>query len=305
MVDDKLKKNIFIVNFSRPAERLIEWLLALSASLSILTTLTIVSILLVESYTFFKEVPVLDFLFGTEWKPLYTPRSFGVLPLVAGTFITSLIACLIAMPFGLLTAIYLSQYASKKIRSIIKPLLEILVGIPTVVYGYFALYFITPILKNFIPQLNVFNALSAGIVMGIMIIPVVSSISEDAMSAVPRVLREGAYALGATKLEATFKVVIPAALSGIIASFILAISRAFGETMIVAMAAGSTPVLTLNPLQSVQTMTGYIVQVSLGDTPFGSIGYKTIFAVALLLFLLTLILNIIGKTLVKWRRTTY
>lgn len=305
MIADKQKKNTFFVNFSRPAEKLIEWLLALSASLSILTTLTIVSILLVESYAFFKEVPVFDFLLGTEWKPLYIPRSFGVLPLIAGTFLTSLIACLIAMPFGLLTATYLSQYASRKVRLIIKPLLEILVGIPTVVYGYFALYFITPFLKDFISQLNVFNALSAGIVMGIMIIPVVSSISEDAMSAVPRVLREGAYALGATKLEATFKVVIPAALSGIIASFILAISRAFGETMIVAMAAGSTPVLTLNPLQSVQTMTGYIVQVSLGDTPFGSIEYKTIFAVALLLFLLTLILNIIGKTLVKWKRTTY
>ncbi|MBI4744349.1 MAG: phosphate ABC transporter permease subunit PstC [Actinobacteria bacterium] len=286
-------------------EKIIEGFLSFSSMISILTTLGIVAILIVESIGFFKEVSLVEFFADLKWAPLYQPRHFGILPLIAGTILTSAIACFVAIPLGLLIAIYLSQYASKTIRAIIKPLLEVLVGIPTVVYGYFALTMMTPFLKNFFPDIRIFNALSAGLVMGIMIIPVVSSLSEDAMSAVPKHLKEGALALGATKLDATIKVIIPASLSGIIASFILAISRAVGETMIVALAAGATPNLTLNPLESVQTMTGYIVQVSLGDTPFGSIGYKTIFAVALLLFLLTLVLNIIGKMLVGWEREIY
>ncbi len=289
----------------RKGERLIESFLALSSYLSIFTTIVIIVILFTESYGFFQDVSFIEFISGTNWAPLLKPQRFGVLPLIGGTLLSSIIACLIAIPFGLLTAVYLSQYASRTIRVIVKPLLEVLFGIPTVVYGYFALILVTPFLKRFIPELNIFNALSAGLVMGIMIIPVVSSLCEDAMSSVPTYIREGAYALGASRLETTIKVVIPAAVSGIIASFILAISRAVGETMIVAMAAGATPKLTINPLESVQTITGYIVQVSLGDTPFGSIEYKTIFAGGLVLFLMTLLLNIIGKTLVKWKRTPY
>lgn len=286
-------------------EKIIEGFLSLSSMISILTTLGIVGILIVESIGFFREVSIIEFFTDLKWTPLFKPRHFGILSLLAGTFLTSAIACFVAIPLGLLIAVYLSQYAGKSVRAIIKPILEVLVGIPTVVYGYFALTMMTPFLKNFSPDIRIFNALSAGLVMGIMIIPVVSSLSEDAMSAVPKHLKEGALALGATKLDTTLKVIIPASLSGIIASFILAISRAVGETMIVALAAGATPNFTLNPLESVQTMTGYIVQVSLGDTPFGSIGYKTIFAVALLLFFLTLILNIIGKMLVGWEREIY
>jgi len=286
-------------------EQLIEWLLSASAFISILTTTAIVIILVVESAGFFRQVSPLEFLTGAQWAPLFKPQHFGVLPLVTGTLLTSAIACMVAIPFGLLSAIYLSQYAKQAVRAVIKPLLEVLVGIPTVVFGYFALTMVTPFLKNFFPQIRVFNALSAGMVMGIMIIPIVSSLSEDAMTAVPGHLREGALALGATRLEATLKVIIPASLSGIIASFVLAISRAIGETMIVALAAGLTPNLTLNPLESVQTMTAYIVQVSLGDTPFGSIEYRTVFAVALLLFLFTLVLNILGKALVGWKQKIY
>lgn len=286
-------------------EKLIEGILSLSSLVSILTTITIVVILLTESFSFFEKVSVLDFLTGTKWTPLYEPQRFGVLPLLSGTFLTAGIACLVAMPVGILTAVYLSQYAKPAFRNIIKPFLEILIGIPTVVYGYFALILVTPIIKKIFPQTNVFNALSAGLVMGIMIIPIISSLSEDAMSAVPKTVREGALAMGATKLETTFKVIIPSSVSGIIASFILAISRAIGETMIVTLAAGATPNLTINPLESIQTMTAYIVQVSLGDTPFGSIEYRTIFAVGLLLFLLTLILNIIGKVLVGWKEEIY
>lgn len=291
--------------FRKWKERVIEGLLSLSSLTSILTTFLIVAILLVESIEFFKDVSLLDFLTGTKWTPLFKPQHFGVLPLIAGTFLTSVIACLFAMPVGLLTAIYLSQYAKPAFRNLVKPVLEILVGIPTVVYGYFALVLVTPLLKSILPQIKIFNALSAGLVMGVMIVPIISSLSEDAMSAVPKHLKEGALALGATKFDVTFRVVIPASLSGIIASFILAISRAIGETMIVALAAGATPNLTFNPLESVQTMTAYIVQVSLGDTPFGSIEYRTIFAVGLLLFIFTLILNVIGRVLVKWKREIY
>ena len=292
-------------SLKRLKEQLIEWLLSASAFISILTATAIVIILVVESAGFFRQVSLLEFLTGAQWAPLFKPQHFGVLPLVTGTLLTSAIACMVAIPFGLLSAIYLSQYAKQAVRAVIKPLLEVLVGIPTVVFGYFALTMVTPFLKNFFPQIRVFNALSAGMVMGIMIIPIVSSLSEDAMTAVPGHLREGALALGATRLEATLKVIIPASLSGIIASFVLAISRAIGETMIVALAAGLTPNLTLNPLESVQTMTAYIVQVSLGDTPFGSIEYRTVFAVALLLFLFTLVLNILGKALVGWKQKIY
>lgn len=290
---------------TRRQERLVRRLLAAASSISILTTLTILAILLVESFRFFSRVPVTEFLFGTQWTPLFTPKHFGVLPLVAGTFLTTGIACLVAIPVGLFTAVFLSQYARPSVRNVIKPFLEILSGIPTVVYGYFALVLVTPFLRKFFPQMNVFNALSAGLVMGIMIIPIVSSLSEDAMSAVPRHIREGALAMGATKLETTLKVIIPYSLSGIIASFILAISRAIGETMIVTLAAGATPKLTLNPFESIQTMTAYIVQVSLGDTPAGSIEYQTLFAVALLLFLITLVLNIIGKVIVNWNKEIF
>lgn len=290
---------------TRRQERFIRRLLAAASSISIITTVTILIILLVESYRFFAEVSIIEFLTGTQWTPLFKPRHFGVLPLVAGTLLTTGIACLVAIPVGLFTAIFLSQYARPGLRNIIKPFLEILSGIPTVVYGYFALVLVTPFLRQFFPQMNVFNALSAGLVMGIMIIPIVSSLSEDAMSAVPRHIREGALAMGATRLETTLKVIIPYSLSGIIASFILAISRAIGETMIVTLAAGATPKLTLNPFESIQTMTAYIVQVSLGDTPAGSIEYKTLFAVALLLFLITLLLNIIGKAIVSWNREIF
>lgn len=300
----KSEKNFPLFNY-RWGERAIERLLSLSSYISILTTLLIFLIFIIESIGFFREVSLIEFLTDTKWTPLYKPQHFGILPLLSGTFLTSIIACFFAMPIGLLTAIYLSQYAKPAFRNIVKPLLEILVGIPTIVYGYFALVMVTPLLKQLIPQTKIFNALSAGLMMGVMILPIISSLSEDAMAAVPKYLKEGALAMGATKLQTILKVIIPAAKSGIIASFILALSRAIGETMIVAIAAGAQPNLTLNPLESVQTMTAYIAQVSLGDTPFGSIEYKTIFAVGFLLFLFTLILNIIGKLNLGWKQEVY
>lgn len=300
----KSEKNFPLFNY-RWGERAIERLLSLSSYISILTTLLIFLIFIIESIGFFREVSLIEFLTDTKWTPLYKPQHFGILPLLSGTFLTSIIACFFAMPIGLLTAIYLSQYAKPAFRNIVKPLLEILVGIPTIVYGYFALVMVTPLLKQLIPQTKIFNALSAGLMMGVMILPIISSLSEDAMAAVPKYLKEGALAMGATKLQTILKVIIPAAKSGIIASFILALSRAIGETMIVAIAAGAQPNLTLNPLESVQTMTAYIAQVSLGDTPFGSIEYKTIFAVGFLLFLFTLILNIIGKVNLGWKQEVY
>ncbi len=303
MPSDRKRTNLFFPK--KLGEKLIEGLFSLSSIVSIVVTLFIVSILLIESIVFFREVSPLKFLTGTKWAPLYQPPSFGIIPLLTGTFLTSIIACCVAIPVGLLTAIYLSQYAKPTFRNVVKPVLEILVGIPTVVYGYFAIVAVTPFLKSLFPQTNIFNALSAGLVMGIMIVPIISSLSEDAMSAVPKHLIEGALALGATRFDVIFRVVIPASLSGIIASFILAISRAVGETMIVTLAAGATPNLTFNPLESVQAMTAYIAQVSLGDTPFGSLEYKTIFAVGLVLFLLTLILNIVGKVLLGWKREIY
>jgi phosphate transport system permease protein len=289
---------------NRIKEWIIERLLFLSAILSIFTTLAILGVLVFEAFDFFQQVSIVEFFTGTKWTPLFQPQSFGILPLVWGTILVTIIALAVAIPFGLGGAIFLSEYAPDRVRRTIKPILEILAGIPTVVYGYFALTFITPLLQNFFPDMIVFNALSAGLVMGVMIIPMISSLSEDAMLAVPQSFREGAYALGARKFEVVLKVVLPSALSGIVSSFILAISRAIGETMIVSVAAGSTPNLTLNPLESIQTMTGYITQISLGDVSYGSLEYTTIFSVGLTLFLMVFVVNLIGQYIAKryWRR---
>jgi phosphate transport system permease protein len=285
----------------RRFEFVIERGLFLCALLSVGTTVGIIAVLAVETAAFLREVPITDFLFGTEWTPLFSSPSFGVLPLVAGTTLVSLIAMLVALPMGLLSAIYLSEYANSHVRRVLKPILELLAGVPTVVYGYFALLFVTPLLQQFIPELAGFNALGPGIVMGIMILPLVSSLSEDAMRAVPNGLREGSYALGATKMQTSLRVVVPAAFSGITAAFILAVSRAVGETMIVAIAAGQQPRLTWNPLVQIETMTAYIVQVSLGDTPQGTLEYRTIFAVGMLLFVGTFGLNLLSS----WLRQRY
>ena len=284
---------------NKSLEKIIENILRVFAFISIGITGLIILSLIVESVGFFKEVSLSEFLTGTTWSPLMKPQHFGILPLINGTVLIALIASVVALPIGLAAAIYLSEYASKKVKNIVKPVLEILAGIPSIVYGYFALTVLTPFLKIFIKDIEIFNVLSASIAVGIMIIPLVSSLSEDAMSSVPSIVKNGAYAMGATKFEVIRKIVIPASLSGIISSFILAISRAIGETMIVAIAAGAKPQMTLNPLESIQTMTGYMVSVAMGDISFGSIEYKTIFAVGAVLFLLTFILNIIAKRIVK------
>ncbi len=287
------------------AEKVIHFLLLVCGLLSILTTIGIVVVLLAETLQFFQEVTLAQFLLDTQWTPVFVDKHFGIWPLVAGTFLTSAIALMVALPLGLLSAIYLSEYASPRMRSILKPILEILAGIPTVVYGYFALLFITPILQKIIPGLAGFNAISPGIVMGIMILPLVASLSEDALHAVPVSMREAAYGLGATKQEVATRVVVPAALSGIAAAFILAISRAVGETMIVAVAAGQRPVLTLDPRGPIQTMTAYIVQISLGDIPVYTLDYKTLFAVGFSLFVITLVLNLISHFIVQRYREQY
>lgn len=289
----------------RRTEFLIERLLFACAAASVFVTAGIIGVLAFETVGFFTEVPVTDFLFGTVWTPLFSDQQFGVLPLVAGTLLVSVIAMLVALPSGVLAAIYLSEYAPSRVRRIVKPVLEVLAGIPTVVYGYFALLYVTPLLQQVFPSMAAFNALSPGLVMGIMILPLVSSLSEDALHAVPNGLREGAYALGATRMQAALRVVVPAAFSGISASFILAMSRAIGETMIVAIAAGQQPRMTLNPLQSVETMTAYIVQVSLGDSPSGSLQFRTIFAVGMLLFLMTFGLNLASNWLRRRFREVY
>jgi len=286
-------------------ERLIQAFLFLCGILSIFTTAGIISVLIGETIEFFQVVPLSAFLTETEWTPLFTIKHFGILPLLSGTLLVALGAMLIALPVGLLSAIYLSEYAPDRMRRIIKPILEILAGIPTVVYGYFALLFITPILQSIIPITEVFNAASASIAIGIMIIPLVSSLSEDAMTAVPHSLREAGYAMGATKFEVATQIVVPAALSGIIAASILAISRAIGETMIVAIAAGQQPVMTLNPFHAIETMTAYIVQVSLGDTPQTSFEFKTIFAVGMTLFVITFGLNLISNWVMRRFREEY
>lgn len=297
--------NMFKKQRTSIMDRVMPVLLALCASVSIITTVGIVYTLVSETYHFFREVPVTEFLFGTRWAPLFEPKAFGILPLLSGTFLITVIACIVAMPIGLASAIYLSEYAPRKVRNVVKPILEVLAGVPTIVYGYFALSFMTPIVRAIFPETGIFNALSAGIVVGIMIIPMVTSLSEDAMSAVPKSLRDGAYALGAARFETALKIVLPAALSGIVASFVLAFSRAVGETMIVTVAAGATPNLTINPLESIQTMTAYIVQVSLGDTQRGSIEYGSIFAVGMTLFIITFLLNILAQFVAKRFREEY
>ncbi len=299
------KNRDLVVLQAKRKELFVKGIFFVFSLISIFTTLGIIFVLIFEAIGFFREVSILDFLTDTLWTPLFYEKHFGILPLLCGTLLTSLIAMLVAGPLGLLTAIFLSEYASPRVRRICKPILEVLAGIPTVVYGYFALLFVTPLLQKIIPSLSGFNALSPGIVMGIMILPIVSSLSEDAMYAVPRGLREAAYALGSTKMETSLKVVVPAAFSGITTSFILAISRAIGETMLVTIAAGQMAQLTFNPLVPIQTMTAYIVQVSLGDTPAGSLEYKTIFAVGIVLFLLTLILNLVAQWLRKRFREAY
>jgi phosphate transport system permease protein len=286
-------------------EFVIERVLFLSAAGSILITAGIILVLLFETAAFLRDVPITEFLFGTVWTPLFFDKHFGVLPLVTGTLLASGIAMLVALPAGLMTAIYLSEYAPSAVRRTVKPILELLAGVPTVVYGYFALLFVTPKLQAILPGLAGFNALSPGIVMGIMILPLVSSLSEDALRSVPNGLREGAYALGATRMEAALRVVLPAAFSGISAACVLAMSRAIGETMIVAIAAGQQPRLTLDPRVPVETMTAYIVQVSLGDTPGGTIEYRTIFAVGMLLFVSTFALNLFSNWLRERFREEY
>ena len=293
------------IRVKRLTEFAIERLLFLSAAASILVTAGIIFVLIFETAAFLREVPVSEFLFGRIWTPLFYEPRFGVLPLVAGTVLASAIAMMVAVPAGLVTAIYLSEYAPALVRRLVRPTLEVLAGVPTVVYGYFALQFVTPLLQQLVPGLAGFNALSPGIVMGIMILPLVSSLSEDALRSVPNGLREGAYALGATKAQAALRVVVPAAFSGISAACILAISRAIGETMIVAIAAGQQPRLTFDPRVPIETMTAYIVQVSLGDTPAGTLEYRTIFAVGMLLFLSTFILNLISNWLRERFREEY
>jgi phosphate transport system permease protein len=285
----------------RRVETVIERLLFACALVSVLTTAGIIGVLAFETIEFFTVAPITDFLFGTVWTPLFAEQRFGVLPLVVGTLLVSAIAMLVALPMGLMSAIYLSEYAHPQVRRVVKPVLEVLAGVPTVVYGYFALMFVTPLLQGVVPNLAGFNALSPGIVMGIMILPLVSSLTEDAMRGVPNGLREGSYALGATRMQTSLTVVVPAAFSGITAAFILAISRAVGETMIVAIAAGQQPRLTLDPRVPIETMTAYIVQVSLGDTPAGTLEYRTIFAVGSLLFVGTFALNLVST----WLRERY
>jgi phosphate transport system permease protein len=272
-------------------ELIIQNLLLLCAALTVVTTIGIIYILLFESVKFFSDVSIVDFFTGTEWTPLFSNKKYGILPLLSATLLTSAIAIMVAVPLGLIIAIYLSEYSSKKFSMFAKPTLEILAAVPTVVYGFFALFYLTPFLKLFIPSLSGFNSLSPGIIMGIMIIPYVTSLSEDALRAVPGSLREASFAMGATKLQTSFKVLIPAALSGISGAIILAISRAIGETMIVAIAAGQQPRLTLNPLVPLETLSTYIVQVSMGDVQHGSTEYRTIFAAGITLFILTFILN--------------
>jgi phosphate transport system permease protein len=285
----------------RIKERIIEGALFLSALSSVLVTVGIVAVLFSETYGFFREVSLLDFLTDTQWTPLFADKHFGILPLLSGTALTTVIAAAVAVPLGLTAAVYLSEYAPQGLRAIIKPALEILAAVPTVVYGYFALLFVTPVLQWVVPGLAGFNALGPGVVMGIMIVPIVSSLSEDAMRAVPMGLREGSYALGATRFQTAVGVVAPAAFSGIASSFILGISRAVGETMVVAIAAGQQPRLTLNPLVPIETVTAYIVQVSLGDTPAGTLEYSTIFAAGMSLFVLTFFLNVVSF----WLRSAF
>jgi phosphate transport system permease protein len=293
-------------NFEAAARIRIRWhevavvrFLQLCAWISVLTTIAIIAILIIESSAFFRDIPFIQFITGRDWSPLIEPRSFGVMPLICGTLVVSVGACLIAIPLGLASAIYLAEYASPTARRILKPTIELLAGIPSVVFGYFAVTTVTPWLQSFLVDTEVFNAASAAIVLGFMVLPMVTSLCDDAIRAVPRSLREGGFALAATKSEVCMQVLLPASMSAIMASFILGFSRAIGETMAVALAAGSTPSMTLNPLVSMQTMTGYIVQVAMGDVPHGTIEYQSIFAVAATLFVMTLGLNILSQYIVR------
>ncbi len=282
-------------------ERLIEFMLLAAAAVSVLTTLGIVYVLVSESVVFFAQVGIVEFLTDTQWTPLFDDAHFGIMVLVSGTLVSSFVALAVAIPMGTIIAIYLSEFADSRVREMAKPILELLGGIPTIVFGYFALLVVTPLLQIIFPGLPGFSLLSAGLVMGIMIVPYVASLSEDAMRAVPMSLREGAYAMGSTRLYTAIHVVVPAAISGLAASYILGISRAVGETMILAVAAGMQPNLTWNPMEPAATITSYIVQVALGDLPHGSLGYQTIFAAGLTLLLITLVFNILGQ----WLRAKY
>jgi phosphate transport system permease protein len=301
VISDRLRKKAS----RHMGERAIEFVLLCAALVSVFTTLAIVYILLKESLVFFEHVPLRDFLFDTQWTPLFDDAHFGIMVLLSGTLTSSMVALAVAIPLGTIIAIYLSEFAHFSVREIAKPFLELLGGVPTIVYGYFALVFLTPLLQKIYPDLPGFNLLSAGLVMGVMIIPYVASLSEDAMRAVPMALREGSYAMGATRLQTALRVVMPAATSGIASAYILGISRAVGETMILAVAAGMQPNLTFNPAESGATITSFIVQVALGDLPHGSIGYQTIFAAGLTLLLLTLIFNLLGYWLRKRFREVY
>ncbi|HEY6737709.1 MAG TPA: phosphate ABC transporter permease subunit PstC [Actinopolymorphaceae bacterium] len=291
----------------RYGERAIRMVLAAAAGLSVVTTLGIVLALVVPALDFFRQVPVVDFLTGTRWAPRFSEPSFGVLPLVTSTLWTTLVALAVAIPFGLGAAMYLSEYASARARKVLKPILEILAGIPTVVYGFFALQFVIPFFLGDLLGLEVgsFSVLGAGLVMGVMILPTVASLSEDAMSAVPLAIRQGSFALGANRMQTTLRVVFPAAMSGIMAAIVLGVSRAVGETMIVAIAAGSQPVMLLDPVQGGQTMTGFIAQAALGDSRVGSLEYNTLFAVGLLLFVMTMLVNLVSIRLVRRFREAY
>ena len=289
----------------RYGEDVVKVLLGVCALISVATTVGIVIALFVPAFEFFGEVSIVDFFTGTEWAPLFEPARFGVLPLIAGTLLVTTIAAIVAMPLGLGAAIYLSEYAGERARGILKPALEILAGIPTIVFGYFALTFVTPLLRDLGIQVDIFNSLSAGLVMGVMLMPIVASLSEDAMGAVPRDLRDGAYALGSTKVQVATRIVVPAAVSGIVASFVLAISRAIGETMIVLIAMGQQARLTFDPREAAEAMTAFIAATGAGDVPTGSIEYKTIFAVGATLFLLTLVMNVVAIRLVRRYREVY
>jgi phosphate transport system permease protein len=289
----------------RWGEVIIKGLLALCALVSVATTLGIVVALFLPAFQFFQEVNFLDYITGTEWAPLFLQADYGVIPLIAGTLSVTFWACLVAIPFGLGAAIFLSEYARPRTRKVLKPALELLAGIPTVVFGYFALTFVTPLLRDLGIHVEIFNALSAGLVMGVMIIPTVASLSEDAMTAVPRDLRDGAYALGSNKLQVSTRIVVPAAVSGIVAAFVLGISRAIGETMIALLAAGQQPNLTFDPRQAVETMAAFIAATGAGDVPTGSLEYKTIFAVGATLFAMTLVVNAVAIRLVRRFREAY
>lgn len=289
----------------RVFEQLIHAFLFVCAGISVVTTVSIVVVLLVESVQFFFDVSIFEFFTETRWTPLLKPKHFGILPLLSGTMLIAVGSALVSIPIGLGTAVYLSEYSPPRLREVLKPVVEVLAGIPSVVYGYFALVTISPFVRSMFPSAGPFNAASACVVVGIMTLPMVISLSEDALRAVPRSLRQGAYALGATKYEVTVQVVVPAAMSGIVASFLLAISRAIGETMAVTLAAGATPRATLNPLESIQTMTAYIIQISQGDTPAGTVEYRTIFAVGLSLFIATLLINLLAQWFLTQVREKY